>query len=168
MTADRRPVLRTAGPADAPGLARLRYEFRAAIAPPEEPGSAFIARCTEWMASRLAGGGAWVAWLAEGDAGLSGMAWLQVIEKLPNPVAEPEWHGYVTSLYVKPEFQGAGLGSALLAAALVEGDRRLVDAVILWPTPRSRTLYQRHGFAVRDDLMERRGGILTRGPNPTP
>jgi hypothetical protein len=31
-----------------------------------------------------------------------------------------------------------------------------VDATILWPTPASRTLYLRHGFAVRDDLLERR------------
>lgn len=30
---------------------------------------------------------------------------------------------------------------------------RRVDAVILWPTPASRTLYDRHGFAVRDDLF---------------
>jgi hypothetical protein len=29
-----------------------------------------------------------------------------------------------------------------------------MDAVILWPTPRSRRLYERHGFAVRKDLFE--------------
>jgi hypothetical protein len=31
---------------------------------------------------------------------------------------------------------------------------RDVHAVILWPTERSRSLYQRHGFAVREDIME--------------
>ena len=31
-----------------------------------------------------------------------------------------------------------------------------MDAVILWPTPPSRSLYLRHGFAFREDLMERR------------
>jgi hypothetical protein len=50
----------------------------------------------------------------------------------------------------------AGLGSALLHACLSECDARAVDAVILWPTPASRTLYRRHGFAGRDDLLERR------------
>ena len=29
-----------------------------------------------------------------------------------------------------------------------------VHAVILWPTPESRTLYERRGFAEPDDLME--------------
>jgi len=31
-----------------------------------------------------------------------------------------------------------------------------VDAVILWPTPRSRSLYLRLGFASREDLLEHR------------
>jgi hypothetical protein len=30
--------------------------------------------------------------------------------------------------------------------------------VLLWPTPRSRSLYLRHGFATRDDVLERRRG----------
>jgi hypothetical protein len=29
-----------------------------------------------------------------------------------------------------------------------------VHAIILWPTERSRSLYERQGFAVRDDMME--------------
>ena len=28
-----------------------------------------------------------------------------------------------------------------------------IDSVILWPTSRSRSLYERHGFAVRGDLL---------------
>jgi hypothetical protein len=44
----------------------------------------------------------------------------------------------------------------LLGACLRECETRAVDAVVLWPTPASRTLYFRHGFAVREDLMERR------------
>ncbi len=155
MTPGSQSTLRPARPEDAPDLARLRYEFRAAVEPAREPVPAFMARCTDWMGRRLSGT-SWVAWVAEADDGLAGMAWLQLIEKLPNPIAEPEWHGYVTSLYVRPEYRGAGLGSGLLAAVLAECDRRRVDAVILWPTPRSRSLYQRHGFAVRDDLLERR------------
>ncbi|MGH2708893.1 MAG: GNAT family N-acetyltransferase, partial [Actinomycetota bacterium] len=61
---------------------------------------------------------------------------------------------YVTSLYVQPDRHGAGLGSALLAAALHECEVLRVDTVILWPTPKSRPLYQRHGFVAGDDLLE--------------
>ena len=84
----------------------------------------------------------------------AGTVWLQWIEKIPNPVAELEWHGYITSLYVREAFRERRLGTALLETALAACDERGVDAVILWPTPRSRSLYLRHGFAVRDDIME--------------
>ena len=108
------------------------------------------------MAERLANR-SWQAWVAECDGTMVGHAWLYVIEKLPNPVAEPEWHGYITNCYVQPAYRGKGIGSQLLTAALDECGARRCDAVILWPTPESRSLYQRHGFAVRDDLLQRRG-----------
>jgi GNAT superfamily N-acetyltransferase len=107
------------------------------------------------METQLASG-PWRSWVLEQNGDLVGTVWLQLLEKLPNPVAEPEWHGYISSLFVLPEARGHGLGSRLLAAALAECDRRGCDAVVLWPTPRSRSLYERHGFAVRQDLLERR------------
>jgi N-acetylglutamate synthase-like GNAT family acetyltransferase len=57
---------------------------------------------------------------------------------------------------VVPELRNAGVGSALLATCIAEAKAQGVDALFLWPTDRSRTLYQRYGFAVRDDLLERR------------
>jgi GNAT superfamily N-acetyltransferase len=151
-------ALRHAVPTDAAALARLRFSFRADLQTPAEPESDFLARCTSWMTPRLAPGSGWRCWVA-GEAEPVGTVWLQILEKLPNPVAEPEWHGYVSSLFVRPDARGAGLGSRLLATALAECDRRGCDAVVLWPTPRSRSLYLRHGFALRDDLLERRGRI---------
>jgi GNAT superfamily N-acetyltransferase len=85
-----------------------------------------------------------------------GTAWLQLIEKLPNPVAEPEVHGYVSSLYVEPSRRGVGIGARLLETCLRTCEEEGVDAVLLWPTARSRALYARHGFAIRDDVMEKR------------
>ncbi len=51
-----RPVLllcrfRPAGPADAPELARLRYDFRVELGEPNEEREVFVARCAAWMAS---------------------------------------------------------------------------------------------------------------------
>jgi GNAT superfamily N-acetyltransferase len=149
--------IRPAVAGDAATLARLRYEFRACNAPAPESENAFVERCTAWMVERLRPGGSWRCWVAQAGETIVGSAWLQLIEKLPNPVAEPELHGYISSLYVQPAHRGAGLGSLLLAACLGQCEASAVDAAILWPTPRSRSLYVRHGFAVRDDLMERRG-----------
>jgi GNAT superfamily N-acetyltransferase len=153
--------VRLANPDDAPALARLRYAFRAELDPSTEDPSGFLRRCERWMVDRLRGRGPWRCWVAyEGDT-LVGTVWLQVIEKLPNPVGESEYHGYVSNLYVVPSRRSAGLGSALLSACLQECERRGTDAVFLWPTPRSRPLYQRHGFVGRDDFLERR-------PHPAP
>jgi GNAT superfamily N-acetyltransferase len=137
-------------------LARLRYEFRGGMARPGETEAQFVERCAAWIARRLGDNGTWRCWVATGDDAILGTAWLQLVEKLPNPAGEPEWHGYVTSLYVRPEHRGGGLGSALLDACIRHAQARAVDALILWPTPASRRLYLRHGFAVREDLLERR------------
>lgn len=144
-----RPAVR----ADAPALARLRYDFRTALDAPAEPEARFLERCAAWLEARLVIGGRWRCWIAEQDGRAVGMVWLQLIEKIPNPVHEPEWHGYVSSLYVAPESRNAGLGSRLLVAALRECEVRQVDAVILWATPRSRGLYERHGFEPGADLL---------------
>ena len=150
--------IRPAGRADAEALARLRWDFRASLAPPNEPADAFVARCARWMADRLGEGRAWRSWIADdpGAVRFQGTVWLGFLEKLPNPVGEPECHAYVSNLYVRPEARGRGLGEALLRAALAACDSRRVDAVILWPTPKSRSLYGRNGFRAVGDVMERR------------
>jgi GNAT superfamily N-acetyltransferase len=151
------PAVRAARARGCPELARLRYEFRGDFARPAEAETEFLDRCAGWMGRRLeVAGGAWRCWVADGTDAIIGTAWLQLVEKLPNPVAEPEWHGYVSSLYVRPQYRGAGLGSALLRACLDECEARSVDAVILWPTPASRSLYLRHGFGERNELLARR------------
>jgi GNAT superfamily N-acetyltransferase len=150
-------VVRPGDPNDASELARLRYEFRTELDPPTEAESIFVGRCTEWIARHLAPGGAWRCWVAILDGMLVGTIWLQLIEKLPNPVGHKGHHGYISSVYVVPSLRNAGIGSALMTTCLAECRAQDVDAVILWPTSRSRSLYQRHGFAVREDLLEWRG-----------
>jgi ribosomal protein S18 acetylase RimI-like enzyme len=151
-------TIRLAAPGDAPTLAQLRYDFRASQDPVAEPEADFLARCRSWMAARLVPGGAWRCWVAEDAGQLIGTLWLEVLEKLPNPVAEAEHHGYITSVYVDPSRRGAGLGSRLLDTCLRTCMAEGLDAVILWPSARSRPLYERHGFTVGDDLFERRLG----------
>jgi ribosomal protein S18 acetylase RimI-like enzyme len=127
-------TIRAAGRDDVPALARLRYEFRTTLDPATKPQPDFLARCEEWMAVRLATPGSWRCWVAEASGTLAGTVWLLPIEKLPNPVAEPERHGYVSSLYLRPEYRGRGLGSDLLATCLRVCAAEGFDAVFLWPT----------------------------------
>jgi len=157
-------AVRPAVPADADALARLRWEFRTSLAAAAESPGAFVARCASWMADRLADEAAWRSWIAVEAAAIQGTVWLGFLEKLPNPVGEPEWHAYVSNLYVRPEARGRGIGTALLTAALDACEVRGVDAVILWPTPESRSLYARQGFAAVGEVMERRTGTARAEP----
>src|SRR5262245_24730111 len=149
-------IIRPAGTEDAPALARLRYEFRAGQDPATENESQFLARCGAWMAARLAPGSHWRCWVVEEAGSFVGVIWLQFIEKIPNPGAEAEKHGYISNFYLQPSPRAARLRSMRIDTCLRFCEKEAVDALILWPTPRSRRLYERYGFAVREDLLERR------------
>jgi GNAT superfamily N-acetyltransferase len=148
--------VRRATPADAAELARIRYAFRTELDSPAESEAVFRERCARWMIAQLGPAGRWRCWVAVLGTTLVGTVWLQLIEKLPNPNAHSGFHGYVSSVYVVPELRNAGIGSALLEACLAEADALELDALFLWPTERSRPLYERYGFTVPDDLLERR------------
>jgi GNAT superfamily N-acetyltransferase len=147
--------IRPAKPSDAAALAALRWEFRAGRGDPAvESRDAFIARCTTWMARELGDDGAWRAWLAEEDGEVVGQVWLHTIQKVPNPIAEPERHAYLSNLYVRPSARG-GVGTRLLDTVLAHTAANGVDSVVLWPSARSRSLYLRHGFTPDGAVLER-------------
>lgn len=148
------PHIRRALPADAETLAQMRYDFRSSYGGATEPGGEFVPRATAWMAERLTEGSAWRCWVAEIDGLIAGHIWLQLIEKVPNPVVELEKHGYITNVFVAEHARSHGIGNLLIQAAMEHCRAEGVDSVILWPTQRSRTLYARHGFAAPDDLFE--------------
>jgi GNAT superfamily N-acetyltransferase len=149
------PAIRFAQPSDALGLAKLRYALRSTTGKVNEAEPDFVKRCTAWMEARLSEEDSWRCWLAESDKGeLIGALWIQLVEKIPNPRSEPERHAYLTNFYVAECARGEGIGSRMLKSA-IEWCRTLdVHAVILWPTQRSRSLYERHGFAAPADIME--------------
>ncbi len=145
--------LRLAKQSDAPALAQLRYDFRASTGIATEPESEFVARCSAWMTAHLHEGSLWKCWVAE-SGNILGALRLQLVEKIPNPRAEPEYHAYITNFYLKEPARGKGVGSRLLTMALDWCKASEIHAVILWPSEKSRTLYERHGFAVRSDILE--------------
>lgn len=145
-------AIRPATAADAEALAALRWEFRGGRERVVEGEEAFVARCAAWMRHELETGSAWRAWIAIADAGAAGQVWLQIFAKLPNPNGEGQRHAYLSNLFVRPSARG-GSGTQLLDAALAHARANGVDRVILWPSERSVTLYQRHGFTRAGEMM---------------
>jgi ribosomal protein S18 acetylase RimI-like enzyme len=96
-----------------------------------------------------------MCWVIELRDGLIvGHSFLQRIEKLPNPVSEAEWIGYITNVYVAPTYRGNGCASRMLDAALRYCREHGAYSAILWPTDESRPMYERRGFRVPNRLIE--------------
>jgi GNAT superfamily N-acetyltransferase len=145
--------IRLASQSDAATLARLRYELRSSFHEVVENEEIFLARCSAWMNERLRQGN-WQCWIAEQQSIAVGAVWAQLVEKIPNPVAEPEHYVYLTNFYVREQYRDQGLGSKLLAAVLDWARSKNAETVILWPTERSKPFYLRHGFSFAGDSME--------------
>ena len=155
--------IRVATSADCRALAEMRYRFRTELASPEEPKSRFVRRCTSWMKKRFrAGSRTWRCWVVDDGSQLLGHVCVQLFEKMPNPVNEREVHAHLTNLYVIPEMRGRGLGRKLLKTAASWCRARGVDAVILWASPASKSLYRRGGFATSADIFELRRDAFQR------
>ena len=67
-------------------------------------------------------------------------------------------HFYLAIVGVEPAAQGRGLGSKLMFPVLSEADASGVAAYLEASSPRSRLLYERHGFEVVEEIRLPRGG----------
>lgn len=146
--------VRAAAPADAEHLAILRYRFRSEFSAPIESETAFVARTTAWFADRLTDE-RWRGWVAVGDAGqIVGHVFVQLVEKIPNPVPEAETLAYLTNLHVTTALRNRGIGTLLLEAAIRDCEAREAATIFLWATDESVRLYHRHGFATPATILE--------------
>ena len=130
--------------------------------------------------SRPAGGGAAAAWLPSET--LAAWPWTRDVRALPmllhasglrrfgrlmrlrkamddaHGVERP--HDYLWFLGVRPELQGLGLGSRLLAAHCARLDAQGRAAFLHTATPRNLGLYQRFGFVVEAEYTPPPDGPL--------
>jgi len=155
--------IRVATSGDWCALAEMRYRFRTEVGSPTETKSRFVRRCTSWMKKIfVADSSTWRCWVIDDGKQLLGHVCVQLFEKMPNPVNEPEAHAYLTNFYVLPEMRGRGLGRKLLNKALSWCRAQGVDAVILWATAESKSLYRRSDFTESADILQARGDTLRR------
>jgi GNAT superfamily N-acetyltransferase len=157
-----RARIRLAMAGDVRALADLRYRFRTETEPATETKPRFLRRCASWMKKHFRSSAfLWRCWVLDDGKQLLGHVCVQLFEKIPNPVNdEPELHAYITNFYVVPEMRSQGFGKRLLNKALSWCWARGTDAVILWSTPGSKSLYRRCGFVETTDIFELRGGAV--------
>jgi GNAT superfamily N-acetyltransferase len=150
--------IRLARGGDSHALAELRYRFRTETESVAETKSRFLRRCTSWMTKRFSSGSSpWCCWVLDDGKQLLGHVCVELFEKIPNPIDdEPELHAYLTNFYVVPEMRSQGFGEKLLNKAVEWCRTRRADAIILWATHGSKSLYRRCGFVEPRDIFELR------------
>jgi GNAT superfamily N-acetyltransferase len=144
--------VRTADPDDPADVAVLRALRRAWTE--EDAGQAiddatYEARFDDWLATEV---GHRRSYVAEDDGSAIGMASLVVMRRMPRPGRPPSDWGYVHQFFVVSERRSTGVGSALMAALIREARAGGLTQLVLNPTERSVTFYERHGFRPAEHL----------------
>ena len=144
--------IRRGTPEDAPTLGRLNWRWRKEDR--NEPGgdrAAFLDYFVTWMIDHLA---THLPFLAEVDGRVSGMAWLNLGERVPSPTRPDRRMGDVQSVYVVPEARNSGVGAVLLAAILDEARDRELELVTVHSAERAVPFYLRCGFKDGQQWLE--------------
>jgi GNAT superfamily N-acetyltransferase len=139
-----RVVVRKGTAQDAPGLARLRWRWRA-----EECGEDggdrefFLDFFTAWALDHLA---THVPYVVEVDGRLAGMAWLMLSDRVPSPTRMDRRTGDLQSVYVLPELRGQGVGGALVGAILADARARELERLTVHSGLEAVKFYEQVGF----------------------
>ncbi len=135
--------------------------------------SVALPRGLVWTTEELVGAAVWgppdgwrvpvTASLREGPAMLGAFGrrlplalWSRLRMDARHPKRPPHW--YLAVMGVAPEWQGRGLGTALMRPGLEEIDAAGLPAYLETSTPRARALYERNGFAVTGEINVPMGG----------
>ncbi|MFY0406257.1 GNAT family N-acetyltransferase [Solicola sp. PLA-1-18] len=149
-------TVREATRADAPAMATLRRHWRhERRGIPMDADEGFPLRFAAWLDDQLGRGSR--AWVASRDDRCVGMLLMFVHERMPEPGLDAGRWGYVGNVFVLPAHRDVGTGRRLLDAALAHADERGFARVVLNPSERSVSLYERAGFTSDHPLLVREG-----------
>jgi GNAT superfamily N-acetyltransferase len=138
-------MIRLATLEDIGPLARLRWEMHVEEGHADVAEEQFVDRFREWAEHAFAER-RWQAWVGVVGGDCVGHIYLEVVDKVPRPDDTPCAWGYLTPFYVQQQYRNAGVGGRLLLAAIESARESRLEFVQVWPSKRSRSLYERLGF----------------------
>jgi GNAT superfamily N-acetyltransferase len=137
-------AVRVASAEDLDAIAGLRALWTEE--PVEDPG--FVSRMADWIALEAERRTTWVASVSELPVGMASMF---EYRRMPRPGRPDSRWGYVSNMFVRPEFRNRGIGSTLLTCVVTAAERRGYARLVLSPSARALPFYQRAGFIVPDN-----------------
>jgi GNAT superfamily N-acetyltransferase len=147
-------IVRPATAADIESLAALKEEWAALAAPATAAERVeFVLALERWMGERAE---SVVCLVAELERTLIGMAWLIIFERVPDIRDHRRQTGDIQSVFVRPDYRGAGVGRELISGLVAVADDRGLPRVTVSATSRAASLYESQGFVATHTLLERR------------
>lgn len=92
--------------------------------------------------------------VAEHASRLIANMYVKLIRKVPRPGRFGTRFGYMMNVYTAPEWRNQGVGSLLLDQVISWARTQSLEFLVLWPSERSVSFYQRHGFQPSGDALE--------------
>jgi GNAT superfamily N-acetyltransferase len=136
-------TVRRATDADAPDLARLRWQRATRERGHQgENLEEFVATLGAWMR----GHPEHRAFVAEATGDVVGMAWLAVLDRVPTANKYARRCGDVQSVFVVPERRDRRVGALLMSAVLDEARRLKLEHVTVHSSSRAVRFYERNGW----------------------
>lgn len=144
-------LYRQARQADAENLASLRWALRTDDSEPADSTTKqrFIHDFIAWMNATP-----WtdlVHWVAEQDHKLIGVVSVRIVPMMPSPENLHDRFGYVTNTYVLPQYRNNGVGTFLLSEVKSWALREKCELLVVWPSDRAYSLYERAGYLRYSD-----------------
>lgn len=135
--------VRVATLGDAGALAGLRLAALVESGwPPDDPGG-FVEFFAAWWRERTE---SHVAYVAELDGVVVGMAWLMLGERVPSPERRSRRFGDIQSAYVLRELRDQGIGTALLEHVVADAYILGLEHVTVHSSEQAVALYRRARF----------------------
>jgi GNAT superfamily N-acetyltransferase len=85
------------------------------------------------------------------------MAWLAVLERVPEPARPRRVGGDLQSVYVLPEWRGRGVGGLLIQAVIAAAGAADTEHLTVRSGRLSVPLHRRHGFGNAERSLEMGG-----------
>jgi len=149
-------IYRLATLADVHTLALLRFDFQEEFGdePPVCDKETFIKACTDFLRTSIADG-SWEHFVAEHEGEIIAFVSLCIIKKMPKPSELNGAIGYVTNTYTLPAYRNQGIGSKLLEQLTSWAKQNHLELLIVWPSDKSVSFYERNGFTNKNKIFEK-------------
>lgn len=138
-------------------LSELRWDFRAEDGDeiPVVGRNEFIKACVSFLKQGLENG-YHVYWLAEENMEIVAHIFVHKIDMVPRPCKIHDQFGYITNNYTKPEYRSRDIGSELMRKVLEWAKTEDLELLIVYPSERAVSFYERAGFSLENEVMELR------------